>query len=82
MQLLEIKTLPLRRWIYASLAILSAAITTWTLHVTQEAWRPPAIAQLERQPAVETSSPEIEALEAELLRIQRRLDELRSNGSH
>ena len=82
MQLLEIKTLPLRRWIYASLAILSAAITTWALHVTQEAWRPPAIAQRESQRGVATPGPEIEALEAELRRIQTRLDELRYRASN
>jgi hypothetical protein len=70
------------RWIYVSLAILSAAITTWALHVTQETWRPPAIAQHESQQYVETSGSEIEALEAELLRIQTRLDELRSSTSH
>ncbi len=86
MQLLGTKLRPesrsSRRWIYASLAILSAAVTTWALHVTQETWRPPAIAQHESQSYVETSSPEIEALEAELMRIQRRLDELRSSTSH
>lgn len=68
-----------RHWIYASLAVLLAAITTWALHVTQETWRPPTIAEHERPGVVETSNPEIEALEAELAQIQRRLDELRSN---
>ena len=67
----------LRRWIFTSLAILSAAITTWALHVTQETWRPPAAVQ--QSPLdLETPDPEIAALEAELARIQRRLDELRS----
>ena len=85
MQLLETKPesedQALRRWIYASLAILSAAITTWALHATQETWRPPAVAQHERQIDAETSNPEIAALEAELARIQSRLDELRSRAS-
>lgn len=86
MQSLGIKLRPesrsFRRWIYALLAILSAAVTTWALQVTQEMWRPPDIAKHESQSSVETSSPEIEALEAELMRIQRRLDELRSSTSH
>ena len=69
----------LRQWIYPFLAILSAAFTTWALHVTQETWRPPAIEENEVQTYAETSNPEIEALEAELVRIQRRLDELRSS---
>jgi hypothetical protein len=69
-----------RRWIYASLAILSAAITTWALHLSQETWRPPAIARHQSQTDVAASSPELEALEAELVRIQRRLDELRSSA--
>lgn len=70
----------LRHWIYASLAILLAAITTWALHVTQETWRPPSIAQYESRSGAETSDPEIAALEAEMARIQSRLDELRSRG--
>ena len=82
MQLLEAKPQPedqqLRRWIYVSLAILSAAITTWALHVTQETWHPTAVARHERQIDAQTSSSEIEALEAELDRIQKRLDDLRS----
>ncbi len=69
----------LRRWVYTSLAILSAAITTWALHVTQETWRPPIVAEQQGQIDVETSDPQIEALEAELVRIQKRLDELRSS---
>ena len=69
----------LRQWIYVSLAVLSAALTTWALHVTQESWRPATIAQHERQREVETSNPEIEALEAQLAQIQRRLEELRAN---
>ena len=85
MQLLETKHQSegraLRQWIYVSLAVLSAAITTWALHVTQETWRPPTIAQHENQTDVETSNPAIEALEADLVRIQRRLDELRSRSS-
>jgi hypothetical protein len=70
----------LRRWIYTSLAILSAAITTWALHVTQETWRPSVVAEQRSRTDVKTSNPEIEALEAELARIQRRLDALRSSG--
>jgi peptidoglycan hydrolase CwlO-like protein len=70
----------LRQWIYASLAILSAAITTWVLHATQETWRPPTFAEREIQTDVETLDPEIEALEAELDRIQQRLDALRSRA--
>ena len=70
----------LRRWIFTSLAILSAAITTWALHVTQETWRPPVV--VEQPPPLEVEKePEIAALEAELARIQRRLEELRS-GTH
>jgi hypothetical protein len=84
MQLLEAKPQPeeqeLRRWIYVSLAILSALATTWALHVTQESWRPAAMAQHERQIEAQPSSSEIEALEAELDRIQQRLDDLRSNA--
>jgi hypothetical protein len=68
----------LRHWIYASLAIMAAAITTWVLHVTQETWRPPTIAVREQQANVEMSTPEIENLEAQLKRIHKRLDELRS----
>lgn len=68
----------MRHWIYASLAILAAAITTWVLHVTQETWRPPTIVVREQQANVETSTPEIENLEAQLKRIHKRLDELRS----
>jgi hypothetical protein len=67
-----------RPWICAFLAILLAALTTWALHVTQETWRSPAIAAPERQRVAEASNPEVEALEAELMRIQERLDELRS----
>jgi phage I-like protein len=85
MQLLETKPesegRALRQWIYASLAILSAAITTWALHATQETWRPPVVAQHESQTGAEASNPEIAALEAELARIQSRLDELRSSNS-
>jgi type VI protein secretion system component VasK len=69
----------LRRWIFTSLAIISAAITTWALHVTQETWRPPSAAEQQSQIEVEPPDPEIEALEAELVRIQRRLGELRSS---
>ncbi len=69
-----------RPWIYASLAVLLAAMTTWALHVTQDTWRPPAIAAPERQSVAEASNPEIEALEAELARIQKRLDELRAEA--
>jgi len=68
----------LRDWIRASLAILAAAITTGALHVTQETWSPSTIAVREQQTSVETSAPEIENLEAQLERIQRRLGELRS----
>jgi hypothetical protein len=71
--------LALRRWIYTSLAILSAAITTWVLHVTQETWRPPVVAEQQIRIGVASSNPEIEALEAELVRIQSRLDDLRSS---
>ena len=67
-----------RPWICASLAILLAVLTTWALHVTQETWRSPAIAAPEKQRVAEASNPEVEALEAELVRIQERLDELRS----
>jgi hypothetical protein len=85
MQLLETKPesedLAMRRWIYAALAILLAAITTWALHVTQETWRPPDIAQHDSRTGAETSDPEIAALEAEMARIQSRLDELRSRAS-
>ena len=68
----------MRDWIRASLAILAAAITTWALHVTQETWRPFTIAVREQQTSVETSTPEIENLEAQLERIQKQLGELRS----
>ena len=85
MQLLETKLQSggraLRQWIVVSLAVLSAAITTWALHVNQKTWRSPTIAQHENQTGVETSNPEIEALEVGLVRIQRRLDELRSRTS-
>jgi hypothetical protein len=73
----------LRRWIYASLAILSAAFTTWALHITQESWRPSPIPRHEIRTGAETPDPEIaeiEALEDELVRIQNRLDELRSRS--
>jgi hypothetical protein len=69
----------LRHWIYASLAVLLAAITTWALYATQETWRPPNIAEHQKAVVEKTSNAEIEALEAELAQIQRRLDELRSN---
>jgi hypothetical protein len=68
----------LRGWIRVSLAILSAAITTWALYVTQETWHPPGFARSEIRTDEETPDPEIQALEAELVRIQSRLDELRS----
>ena len=83
MQLLETEPRPehqvSRHWIYASLAILLAAITTWALYVTQETWRPPTIAEHRQAVAAETSNAEIEALEAELAQIQKQLDELRSS---
>lgn len=69
----------LRHWIYASVAVLLAAITTWALYVTQESWRPPTVAEDKKPIVEETSNAEIEALEAELAQIQRRLDELRSS---
>ncbi len=69
-----------RPWVYASLAVLLAVLTTWALHVTQETWRSPAIAAPERQHVAEASNPEIQALEAELVRIQERLDKLRSGA--
>ena len=69
-----------RPWVYASLAVLLAAMTTWALHVTQDTWRSPAIAAPEMQRGAEASNPEIEALEAELARIQKRLDELRAEA--
>jgi hypothetical protein len=72
----------LRQWIYASLAILSAAVTTWVLHATQETWRSPAVAGHEIQADLAASDPEIEALEAELARIQKRLDALRSRTAY
>ena len=72
--------LSLRRWFYTFLAIVSAAITTWALHVTQETWRPPVVAE-QRRPLEVEKQPEIASLEAELARIQRRLEELRS-GTH
>jgi len=70
----------LRRWIFTFLAVLSAAITTWALYVTQESWRPPTVAEQQSPIDVATSNPEIEALEAKLMQIQRRLDELRSSA--
>jgi len=70
----------IRRWIYVSMAMLSAAVTTWALHATQDAWRPRIVMEQPGQIDVEASDPEIEALEAELVRIQRRLDELRSRA--
>jgi hypothetical protein len=70
----------LRRWVYVSLAMLSAAVTTWALHATQESWRPRMVVEQPSQIGVEAPNPEIEALEAELARIQRRLDELRSRA--
>lgn len=69
-----------RHWIYASLAVLLAAMTTWGLYVTQDTWHPPAITAPERQSSAEASNPEIEALEAEMARIQKRLDELRAEA--
>jgi hypothetical protein len=69
-----------RPWIYASLAVLLAAMTTWALHVTQDTWRAPASAAPEMQRSAEVSNPEIEALEAELARIQKRLEELRAQA--
>ena len=39
----------------------------------------PVVAEQQIRIGVATSNPEIEALEVELVRIQRRLDELRSN---
>ena len=71
---------PLRRWILTFLAILSAAITTWALYVTQETWRPPIVAEQQSAIDLATSNPEIEVLEAKLVQIQRRLDELRSSA--
>jgi len=62
------------------MAMLSAAVTTWALHATQDAWRPRIVVEQPGQIDVEASDPEIEALEAELVRIQRRLDELRSRA--
>jgi hypothetical protein len=70
----------IRRWIYVSLAMLSAAVTTWALHATQETWRPRIAVEQPARTGAEVSNPEIEALEAELVRIQRRLDELRSSA--
>ena len=72
--------LSLRRWVYTFLAIVSAAITTWALHVTQETWRPPVVAEQQIRIGVASSHPEIEALEADLVRIQSRLEELRSSA--
>jgi uncharacterized protein YceH (UPF0502 family) len=69
-----------RPWVYASLAVLLAAATTWALYVTQDTWRSPASAAVEMQRGAEASNAEIEALEAELARIQKRLDELRSEA--
>ncbi len=67
-----------RHWISATLAILSAVFTTWALYVTQETWHPSVIADREGRQVTRASNLEIEALEAELVRIQERLHELRS----